>query len=193
MRARVRAAFHAVQPSSECPRLPARHSASHSRCGFPAAGSVLSPIRAWLTMATITRHECARHGHRPLLVAAGGGRPLGGVERADVLAPAWSDSAERGVVAEGSVGARVLGRFRLFRYEIRLWRQHEEDAPPKYSLVDDLLHLVSTLHSRPPWRRRNAERAHSSHWSWSTPVGQRGRDTRKREASGLSRCPGADL
>jgi hypothetical protein len=29
---------------------------------------------------------------------------------------------ERGVVAEGSVGASWLGRFRLFRYEIRRWR-----------------------------------------------------------------------
>jgi hypothetical protein len=28
----------------------------------------------------------------------------------------------RGVVAEGPVGARWLGRFRIFRYEIRLWR-----------------------------------------------------------------------
>src|SRR5512133_1637367 len=30
--------------------------------------------------------------------------------------------AERGVVAEGSVGTSWLGRFRLFRYEIRRWR-----------------------------------------------------------------------
>jgi hypothetical protein len=37
-------------------------------------------------------------------------------------APAWSDSAERGVVAEGPVGARAAGRFRLFRYEVRRWR-----------------------------------------------------------------------
>ena len=37
-------------------------------------------------------------------------------------APAWSDGAERGVVAEGSVGARVAGRLRLFRYEVRRWR-----------------------------------------------------------------------
>ncbi|MEO8265091.1 MAG: hypothetical protein ABI706_06205 [Ilumatobacteraceae bacterium] len=28
----------------------------------------------------------------------------------------------RGVVAEGSVGVRVLGRLRTFRYEIRCWR-----------------------------------------------------------------------
>ena len=37
-------------------------------------------------------------------------------------APAWSDGAGRGVVAEGSVGARAAGRFRLFRYEVRRWR-----------------------------------------------------------------------
>jgi hypothetical protein len=30
--------------------------------------------------------------------------------------------ARRGVVAEGPVGARWAGRFRLFRYEIRCWR-----------------------------------------------------------------------
>lgn len=30
--------------------------------------------------------------------------------------------SERGVVAEGPVGLKVLGRFRLFRYEIRRWR-----------------------------------------------------------------------
>jgi hypothetical protein len=30
--------------------------------------------------------------------------------------------AERGVVAEGAVGAAAAGRFRLFRYEVRRWR-----------------------------------------------------------------------
>jgi hypothetical protein len=33
----------------------------------------------------------------------------------------WS-GVERGVVAEGAVGSRWAGRFRIFRYEIRLWR-----------------------------------------------------------------------
>jgi hypothetical protein len=33
----------------------------------------------------------------------------------------WSGK-ERGVVAEGAVGARWAGRFRIFRYEIRVWR-----------------------------------------------------------------------
>jgi hypothetical protein len=33
-----------------------------------------------------------------------------------------SDGAERGVVAEGAVGLRAAARFRLFRYEVRRWR-----------------------------------------------------------------------
>jgi hypothetical protein len=37
-------------------------------------------------------------------------------------APAWGTSGERGVVAEGPVGIGAAGRFRLFRYEVRRWR-----------------------------------------------------------------------
>jgi hypothetical protein len=33
-----------------------------------------------------------------------------------------SDGPERGVVAEGAVGSRLAGRFRIFRYELRCWR-----------------------------------------------------------------------
>jgi hypothetical protein len=33
-----------------------------------------------------------------------------------------SDGADRGVVAEGAVGTRWAGRLRLFRYEVRCWR-----------------------------------------------------------------------
>lgn len=36
--------------------------------------------------------------------------------------PAWGAGGERGVVAEGPVGIRAAGRFRLFRYEVRRWR-----------------------------------------------------------------------
>ena len=32
------------------------------------------------------------------------------------------DPAARGVVCEGAVGQRALGRFRVFRYEVRCWR-----------------------------------------------------------------------
>jgi hypothetical protein len=38
-------------------------------------------------------------------------------------APAWGTSGERSVVAEGPVGIRAAGRFRLFRYEVRRWRE----------------------------------------------------------------------
>src|SRR5688572_5192130 len=38
-------------------------------------------------------------------------------------APVWREGAERGVVAEGAVGSRALSRLRLFRYEIRRWRE----------------------------------------------------------------------
>ena len=38
-------------------------------------------------------------------------------------APAWRQSGERGVVAEGAVGSRAAGRLRLFRYEVRRWRE----------------------------------------------------------------------
>jgi hypothetical protein len=37
-------------------------------------------------------------------------------------APAWRQSGERGVVAEGAVGTRAAARLRLFRYEVRCWR-----------------------------------------------------------------------
>ncbi|MGH3465846.1 MAG: hypothetical protein ACRDP9_30610 [Kribbellaceae bacterium] len=39
------------------------------------------------------------------------------------MAPVWSlDQPDRGVVCEGAVGLRWLGRSRLFRYEVRRWR-----------------------------------------------------------------------
>jgi hypothetical protein len=39
------------------------------------------------------------------------------------MAPVWNtDSAQRGVVREGPVGARWLGRSQWFRYEVRLWQ-----------------------------------------------------------------------
>lgn len=48
---------------------------------------------------------------------------LDGARWAIEQAPVWnSREPERGVVAEGAVGARWLGRLRLFRYEVRCWR-----------------------------------------------------------------------
>jgi hypothetical protein len=74
-------------------------------------------------------------------------------------APAWSEGGERGVVAEGAVGTRAAGRFRLFRYEIRRWRDGvipdlaeavespqrlSEDARQAWQLLD-LVPQVPTL------------------------------------------------
>jgi hypothetical protein len=45
------------------------------------------------------------------------------------------DGADRGVVAEGPVGARWAGRFPLFRYEVRRWRN---------GVIPDLLEAVDS-------------------------------------------------
>ena len=38
------------------------------------------------------------------------------------MAPVWgNDRRARGVLGEGPVGLRLLGRSRLFRYEVRRW------------------------------------------------------------------------
>jgi len=78
-------------------------------------------------------------------------------------APAWGDSGDRGVVAEGAVGMRLASRLRLFRYEIRCWRDgvipdiaEAVDSPQR--LGDDvdrarrLLELVPQV-PRPVWGR----------------------------------------
>jgi hypothetical protein len=78
-------------------------------------------------------------------------------------APAWRDAAERGVVAGGPVGLRALGRFDLFRYEVRRWRdgvipdlaeavespRHLSDDPACARRLLELVPLVPT----PVWGR----------------------------------------
>jgi hypothetical protein len=44
-----------------------------------------------------------------------------GVTSAVEMAPVWTKRGDRGVVSQGPVGARFLGRSRLFRYEVRCW------------------------------------------------------------------------
>jgi hypothetical protein len=65
-------------------------------------------------------------------------------------APAWGAGHERGVVATGPVGARALGRFRLFRYEIRRWRDGTipdvaEAVASPLRLSDDAEHATRLL------------------------------------------------
>jgi hypothetical protein len=71
--------------------------------------------------------------------------------------PAWSEGAERGVVAEGAVGARALGRFRLFRYEVRSWRggvipdvAEAVASPLRLSNDPDRAHRILELVARVP-------------------------------------------
>ncbi len=94
---------------------------------------------------------CARRQHRraaPLLHAALSLR-LGEDSYAIEMGPAWGNAAaQRGVVVEGPVALRVLGRSRLFRYEVRAWRDG--------SIPDlDLAVGRPTVMSRDPARARN--------------------------------------
>jgi hypothetical protein len=54
-------------------------------------------------------------------------------------APAWGEGSRRDAVAEGAVGARALGRFRLFRYEIRSW--HEGTIPDIAEAIESPVRL----------------------------------------------------
>src|SRR5437763_3996736 len=72
-------------------------------------------IFEWLAARLAHRDRCDLY-HSALEVHAPEGRFV--IEQA----PAWSQGADRGVVAQGAVGTRVAGRLRLFRYEIRRWR-----------------------------------------------------------------------
>lgn len=107
--------------------------------------------------AVLERRERCHLYHAGLEVRVPDGRFV--IEQA----PAWRDGDERGVVAEGPVGARAAGRFRLFRYEIRRWRDgaipdiaEAVDSPQRLS--DDpgfarrLLELVPQVPT-PVWGR----------------------------------------
>ena len=79
------------------------------------------------------------------------------------MAPVWNErSAVRGVVCEGPVGSRWLGRFRAFRYEVRCWRDGRIpdviEAVDRQCVSDDRLqaeHLLDLLQHVPPltWGR----------------------------------------
>jgi hypothetical protein len=67
--------------------------------------------------ARIQRRPARDLYHSALVVRVPEGRFV--IEQAPVRN---GSGAERGVVAEGAVGSRWAGRFRLFRYELRRWR-----------------------------------------------------------------------
>jgi hypothetical protein len=67
--------------------------------------------------ARLERRAACDLYHAALEVCASDGRFV--IEQAPVRD---GNGAERGVVAEGAVGSRWAGRFRIFRYEVRRWR-----------------------------------------------------------------------
>lgn len=96
--------------------------------------------------------------HSALVVTAPDGRHV--IESAPIPD---GNGRSRGVVAEGPVGSRVLRRWRLFRYEVRCWREGElPDAAAAVAspqrVADDpgsarrVLELVRTVPA-PVWGR----------------------------------------
>lgn len=70
--------------------------------------------------ALVSRRQ--RRGPAPLFHAALEVR-VDGVPHVIEMGPVWGNGhGDRGVVVEGPVGLRPLGRSRLFRYEVRAWR-----------------------------------------------------------------------
>lgn len=79
-----------------------------------------------------------------------------GVTTVVEMAPVWTQRGDRGVVAEGPVGAPFLGRSRAFRYEVRCWRDGSiadvaaaQGGPVRVSTLpgaaDTILALVPTF------------------------------------------------
>jgi hypothetical protein len=82
--------------------------------------------------ARLERRDRRELYHSALEVRVAEGRFV--IEQAPVRP---SDGLERGVVAEGAVGARAAGRLRLFRYEIRRWRD---------GIIPDIAEAVESPH-----------------------------------------------
>ena len=68
-------------------------------------------------VASLERRTACDLYHSALVVRTPSGRFV--IEQAPVRD---NEGAKRGVVAEGPVGSRLAGRFRIFRYEVRCWR-----------------------------------------------------------------------
>jgi hypothetical protein len=105
--------------------------------------------------ALVARHEHRRAAdlyHSALEVRLGPDRWV--IE----MAPVWNTpEPERGVVAEGPVGLRWLGRSRWFRYEVRRWRggripdvDEAVDSPVRMS--EDVGHAQQGLALAPHFR-----------------------------------------
>lgn len=113
----------------------------------------------------------------------------------------WSGK-ERGVVAEGPVGAHWAGRFRIFRYEIRLWRgghipdvAEAVDSPRRLSVDEGCARRVLRVIPRVPtpvWGRD--ELATGEMWNSNSviawTIARSGIDAESIPPPHLGRAPG---
>jgi hypothetical protein len=104
-----------------------------------------------LTARAARRPPCDLY-HSALQVEVPDGRFV--IEQAPVHD--WSGE-QRGVVGEGAVGARWASRFRVFRYEIRLWRNghipdlaEAVDSPERLTTDEDRAQLLLGLVGQVP-------------------------------------------
>ena len=101
------------------------------------AGDLCGVDLYWLPLGAGEGGRCVRSSGRlyETIAAMRRGRPrsdlyhsalvvhLDGSSFAIEMTPVWAVAdPDRGVVGEGSVGLAILGRSRLFRYEVRCWR-----------------------------------------------------------------------
>lgn len=91
-----------------------------------ASGKIFEAVSAWVGR----RRRCDLY-HSALIVHGADCRVV--IEMTPVVD---LNGSQRGVVAEGAVGLGWLGRFRLFRYEIRRWYG---------GTIPDLQHAVTTI------------------------------------------------
>jgi hypothetical protein len=96
-------------------------------------GRIYEAIKAWLER----RRPCDLY-HSGLAVSVPEGRYV--IEMTPIVD---GRGRERGVVAEGPVGARWAGRFRMFRYELRRWRHGR--IPDLSLAIDSPRRLSSNL------------------------------------------------
>ncbi|QTI68483.1 hypothetical protein [Gordonia polyisoprenivorans] len=125
-----------------------------------AGGRVVARSGRLYELLYARRHRCPRRQlvHAALTVDHDGERWV--VEQA----PAWGNGpGDRGVVVNGPVGLRSLGRSALFRYEVRCWRSGVIDdlgsalADHVVAVADDVAALIVAAVADVPaltWGRR---------------------------------------
>ena len=113
----------------------------------------------------------------------------------------WSGK-DRGVVAEGAVATRWAGRFRIFRYEIRLWRggnipdvAEAVDSPQRLTTNEDRARRVLAVVAQVPtpvWGRD--ERGTGEMWNSNSVIAwvleRSGIDTASVQPPTGGRAPG---